>query len=112
MNENDRTRLRHMLDAANEALSFIEGKERADLDRNRMLLLSVIKEIELIGEAAPRVSEDTCRALPQVPWRSIVGIRNRLIHGYFEWNLDVIWATLTSDVPKLIHALRDGLERT
>jgi uncharacterized protein with HEPN domain len=56
MSESDRVRLRHMLDAATEALSFIEGKERADLDRNRMLLLSVIKEIELIGEAAARVT--------------------------------------------------------
>jgi uncharacterized protein with HEPN domain len=48
--------------------------------------------------------------MPRIPWRNIVGIRNRLIHGYFEWNLDVIWVTLTSDLPRLVLSLREVME--
>jgi uncharacterized protein with HEPN domain len=71
MRRDDFIRLRHMLDASQEAISFAEGKKRADLDHDRMLVLSLVKEIEIIGEAATKVSEDCRREHPEIPWKNI-----------------------------------------
>ena len=109
MNAGDRVRLEHMLHAASEALSFAAGRARPDLERDRMLLLSVVKEIEIIGEAAVRVSAECWAELPGIPWAAVIGTRNRLTHAYFDWNLDIVWATLTSDLPVLIGQLRRAL---
>jgi uncharacterized protein with HEPN domain len=97
----DKVRLQHMLDAAEEALSFVRGKTRADLQSNRMLVLSLVKEIEVVGEAASRVSEEFRADHPQIPWQEIIGMRNRLIHAYFDVDLDVLWSTVTKNLPKL-----------
>jgi len=98
-----------MLDAADEALAFVAGRNKEDLNRDRMLLLSVVKELEIIGEAASRVTSE-CRAeVPGIPWPNIIGARNRLTHGYFDWNAEIIWSTLTSDLPKLAGQLRRAL---
>jgi uncharacterized protein with HEPN domain len=95
-----------MLDAAREALSFSEGKTRMDLNINRMLVLSLVKEIEIIGEAAVKVSPDTRGEILQIPWDQIIGMRNRLIHAYFEIDLDVLWKTILEDIPPLIKELQ------
>lgn len=81
MRKDDEIRLRHMLDAAHEALSFVRGRKRCDLDNDRQLVLALIKDIEILGEAATRVLEPTRRDLPEIPWEQIVGMRNRLVHG-------------------------------
>jgi uncharacterized protein with HEPN domain len=91
-----------MLDAALEACSFIREKNRADLDRDRMLTLSLVKCIEIIGEAAAQVSEDSRRDVPGIPWSSIIGMRNRLIHAYFDVDLHRVWDTVVDDLPPLI----------
>jgi uncharacterized protein with HEPN domain len=79
---NDRTRLLHMLDAAREAVTFAHGRTAADLAQDRLLALALLKCIEIIGEAASKVSSDTRSKLNQIPWIDIVGMRNRLIHAY------------------------------
>ncbi len=94
MRADDLVRLRHMLDAAREALRFCEGRLRADLGSNRMLLLSVVKSIEIVGEAATQISPESRRELPDIPWDDIVGTRNRLVHAYFRINLDIVWQTV------------------
>lgn len=94
-------RLQHMLDAANEALSFIQGKTRPDLDKDRMLALSLVKELEIIGEAASKVSAEVRSQNSAIPWQDIGGMRNRLIHAYFDINLDVVWKTVARDLPSL-----------
>ena len=105
MRKDDLIRLFHMLDAAREALSFIEGKSRIDLNTNRMLVLSLVKDIEIIGEATVKISRETVKQLPQIPWAKIIGMRNRLIHAYFEVDLDVLWKTAIEDVPSVIEEL-------
>lgn len=102
MDQADLIRLRHMRDAAAEAVRFASGKVRADLDHDRMLVLAILKDLEIIGEAASRVSLATRRDSPTVPWDDIVGMRNRLIHGYFDVNLEVVWETILDDVPRLL----------
>ena len=98
----DSIRLRHMLDAAKEALSFASGKSRTDLESNRMLVLALVKDIEIIGEAASRVSEEFKARYSQIPWLEIIGMRNRLIHVYFDVDLDVLWSTVTKNLPQLV----------
>ena len=105
MFSDDRVRLRHMLDAAKEARAFAHGRTRYDLDTDRMLALSLVRLIEIIGEAATRVSDAHRQSSPQVPWPSIVAMRNRLVHAYFDINLDLVWDTVTDDLPPLIAML-------
>jgi uncharacterized protein with HEPN domain len=106
MSNPDIVRVRHMLDAAQEALSFVSDKSRVDLDVNRMLALSLVKSIEIVGEAASNVSPVFRKAHPEIPWTVIVTMRNRLIHAYFDVDLDRIWDTITDDLPPLIHELK------
>lgn len=96
---------RHMLDHAREAVDMIAGKKPGDLSRERMLELSLIRLVEVIGEAAARVSPVGQAKCPEIPWREVVGIRNRLIHGYDSVDLDVLWDTIELDLPPLIAQL-------
>lgn len=112
MQKNDLIRLRHMLDAALEATQFAAGRSRSDLDENRMLVLCLVKEIEIIGEAAGRVSPETQKSLPELPWPDIVAMRNRLIHAYHDVNLDLVWDTITHDLPPLIVLIRRAIEQS
>lgn len=71
-----------------------------------MLLLGLVKSVEIIGEAAARVSEQTREAYPDVAWADIIGMRNRLVHAYFDWNRDIIWQTVQRSLPELVTQLR------
>ena len=101
----DAVRLHHMLDAAKEAFSFVQGKERSDLDKDRKLVLSLVRLVEVIGEAAGSVSKEFQTAHPEIPWPAIVGMRNRLIHAYFDIDLDRVWDTVKDDLPQLVASL-------
>jgi len=105
MKETDIFRLQHMLNAAREARLFAEGRRREDLDQDRVFMLSLVKEVEIIGEAASKVSGEARSQLPGIDWRAIIGMRNRLIHTYYDINFDVLWNTITSDIPELIAEL-------
>ena len=109
--ELDVNRIRHMVDAAREALTFASGRTRADLDVNRMLMRALVKDIEIVGEAASKLSGATRSLLPEVPWEDIVTMRHRLIHTYFDVNLDIVWTTVQSDLPELISLLQRWLDR-
>jgi uncharacterized protein with HEPN domain len=98
--------VRHMVDAAETAIGFAEGRRRADLERDRMLLFALVRAIEILGEAATKVTPETRGETPQVPWSAIVSMRNRLIHGYFDIDADIVWTTVTSELPELLVLLR------
>ena len=63
--------------------------------------MALIKDIEIIGEAAYQISPATRESLPDVPWEDIIGMRHRLVHAYFDINLDILWQTVTDDLPPL-----------
>lgn len=107
--KNDEVCLRHILDAAREAIVFCRGRSRADLDKDRMLNLSLVRLLEIIGEAARGISQEFRSAHPGIVWKKMVGMRDRLIHGYFDVNLDVVWETVTQDLPPLIAQLEELL---
>ena len=98
-----------MLDAAREAISFGRGRTGDDLRHDRILLPAPIKEIEIIGEAASRISPEGRSGASGIPWEKVTAMRNRLIHGYFDWNVEVIWSTLTSNLPDLVRELEYAL---
>jgi uncharacterized protein with HEPN domain len=98
-------RLRHMLNAAREAAQMARGKTRADLDADRPLNLSLVRLLEIVGEAASRVPASERVRYPGIPWPQIVGLRNRLIHGYDNVDFDVLWQVVTHDLPPLIAEL-------
>ena len=105
MLRDDEIRLRHMLDAAREAVSFARCRVRSDLDTDRQLVLSLVKDIEIVGEAASQVSESFRTQAPEIPWQSMVAMRNRLVHAYFSFNLDIVWQSAQRDLPTLITQL-------
>ncbi|MCD6455249.1 MAG: DUF86 domain-containing protein [Methanophagales archaeon] len=105
MSKTDLVRVRHILDAAREVLEFSTGKSRFDLDTDRMLNLSLVHLLEIIGEAAVGVSAEFRTKYPNVPWNEIVGMRNRLIHGYYDIDLDIVWRTVEEDIPPLVTEL-------
>ena len=105
MPRDDSAYLLDMLLAARDALSFTEGMSFEDFVRDRRTQLSVLKSVEIVGEAAAQVSEDARRANPDIPWREIVGMRNRLVHVYFDIDLPLVWDTVRDDLPDLIARL-------
>jgi len=101
----DPTRLKHMLEAAGKAVAYCRVRERADLDRDELFSLAMFRLLEVIGEAARGVSTEFRAGSPQIPWREIIGTRNRLIHGYSEVNLDIVWSIIDQELPPLISEL-------
>ena len=79
MPQDDEIRLRHMLDAAHEAISFADGRTRFDLNKDRLLVLALVKAIEIVGEAAYQITKETQDTLPDIPWADIIGMRHRLV---------------------------------
>jgi uncharacterized protein with HEPN domain len=101
-----------MLDHAREAVAMAVGKTRADLDQDRMLNLALVRLLEIVGEAAGKTTEDDRLRCPEIPWGQIVGLRNRLIHGYDSVDFDVLWQIISVDLPRLISDLEQCLAQT
>ena len=109
MQPEDRVRLQHMLDAANDAIEFAHDQSRRILDSNRMLTLSIVKCIEIVGEAANHVTRVTQDVCPDIPWSDVIAMRHRLIHGYYDVDPDIVWDTVQEDLPPLIVAIKKAL---
>jgi len=101
MFKDDINRLQHMLDAINDILDFSKNKGRIDLENNKMLSYSLIHLLEIIGEAANGISDEFKKKHSNIPWKALIGMRNRLIHGYFDIDLDIVWKTVDEDIPDL-----------
>lgn len=103
----DRASLYDMLVFAREALAFARGRKREDLDQDRGFLRSLERVLELIGEAARRISPATREKHPAIPWKDIIGMRNIIAHEYGKVDLDEIWKATQQDVPRLAAALEE-----
>lgn len=104
-------RLRHMFDHAREAMDLVAAKQRRHLDTDRVLCLALARLMEIVGEAAARVTPETRNQIPLVPWSGIVGLRNRLIHGYDSMDLDILWTILSRELPELVEELGKHIDR-
>lgn len=105
--------LGHIRQAAADACSFIEGMGKVDFLADRRTQSAVVMSLVVIGEAATKVMDrypEFAERHPDIPWRSIRGMRNRIAHGYFEINLDVVWDTVTAALPALLERLQAARE--
>jgi len=105
----DVVRMRHMSDAARKAVEFTRNCNRTDLDKDEKLALSIARLLEVLGEAAKNISSQCRDAYPEIPWRQIAGTRDRLIHGYFDIDLDIVWKIVSTDLPSLSERLEEIL---
>jgi uncharacterized protein with HEPN domain len=106
LDDRDKAYLWDMLDAALAVEEFVCGKTYAEYLSNRMMRGAVERHLEIIGEAARRITETSRQAHPEIPWRGIIGQRNVLAHEYDEVLHEAIWAIATRRIPELIGALR------
>lgn len=106
----DTGRLRHMLDAALEAQTFMKDITQESLREDRKTTQAVIRSIEVIGEAAVNVSKEFKEMHPDIPWKKIAGMRNWLIHAYFDVDYNHIWSTVQKDLPVLVPQLKKLLD--
>lgn len=102
MAKSDFARLKHMLEAANMCLDFLEKKTRTEFESNRMIIFATIRALEIFGEAAANISRPFQKRHPHIPWKSIIGMRNRLIHAYFDIDYDIVWQAVKVEIPKII----------
>lgn len=110
MNDRDKTRLRDMLDAAHKARSFTANRTRESLHEDDMLAYALVRAMEIVGEAASQVTQDTREMFPQIPWKAITGMRNKVIHDYVAIDHNVVWDTVQFDLPELIAQLEEILK--
>lgn len=101
----DHVTLVQMRDHARETLELVGRRSKADLVSDRVLSLAVFRLLEIVGEAAGRVTPEGKAAFTGIPWAGIVGLRNRLIHGYDRVDFDRVWDVLTTDLPRLLAEL-------
>ena len=100
-----------MIEAAEAVEHFIRGRQRLDLETDQMLLFALVRAVEIIGEAASKLSPEAKSRADSVPWSAIVAMRNRLIHAYFDIDHDILWKTVYSEIPFLLSQLRVLLAR-
>ena len=110
MQEADLVKIKHMFDAASEILVFTKDKTKNDFENERILNLSVVHLLELLGEAAAGISNEVQVQYTKIPWKEIIAMRNRLIHRYFDINLDIVWETIKKDIPPLVPILKEIIE--
>ena len=102
----DRNRIAHMIDAAQEAQSFLVNKSFDDFVTNRQLAFAVVRALEIIGEAAAQTSQEFRENFSSVKWRDIISMRNKLIHAYFDINYEIVWRAVKKDIPELLLQLQ------
>lgn len=94
-----------MIEAAETALEFVSGRHRKDLDTDTMLRFALVRAVEIIGEAASRMSPEYRDHTPDIPWSLMVAMRNRLVHAYFDINREILWNTVQQELPVLLPRL-------
>ena len=102
----DETFLLDMLFYCDDAVQFASTLTFAEFENSRLHQMAIVKAVETIGEAASQISSTTQQALPDIPWPEIIGMRNRLVHGYGAIQLDVVWQAVQEDIPSLANQLR------
>lgn len=103
--------LRDMLENTNRAIQFTEGMDFETFRKDEKTVYAVIRAVEIIGEATRNIPDDIRVKYPEIPWRDAADMRNKLVHRYFGINLEVIWQTLSEDLPMLANELQEIIRR-
>jgi uncharacterized protein with HEPN domain len=99
--KNDKIYLRHILDAVADIEKFINGVSEEDFSKNREKQYAILRALEIIGEASKNLSDELKAKCPDIDWKNIAGMRDKLIHAYFGVNLPLVWGTVKNDLPQL-----------
>jgi len=105
----DLIRLFHMYTSGREAIDSAKGLTRRELETDRQLQHTLIHCLQIIGEAANKTSAEFKKAWPKVPWRELVRLRHHLVHVYFQVDLDVVWKSVTEDLPQMLPEIESML---
>lgn len=106
MQRDEAAYLLDILLAAQDAEEFASDLTFQQFAQSRLHQHAILKSIEIIGEAAAHIDEKTKRANPQIPWQDIISMRNRLVHGYFQVDMERVWGTVQRDIPHLIELVK------
>lgn len=105
MPQGDLLYLGHMLDVSMQAVEKLRGKSREDYEEDENLRLALAHLVQMIGEAARRVSPESQEKHAQIPWSDVIGMRHKIVHDYLDVDFDVVWEVVTKDLPELISQL-------
>lgn len=94
-----------MLDASQKVIQYVRDETRETLENDEKLALALVRLIEIIGEAASKVSQEKRSDLSEIPWKEVIGMRNRIVHAYFDIDYDIVWNTATVNIPSLVKDL-------
>ena len=111
MQAEDKIRLQHILQEANQAIHFVKDLEYDEFSKDPKTVRAVMRCVEVIGEASSKLSDELRESNPQIPWRKIIGMRNRLIHVYFDIDYPIIWQTVKGNLPPLIIQIQSILNK-
>lgn len=109
--QDDTVYLRHILDAIVKIEEYLQGINYDSFMQNTLLQDGVIRQVEIIGEATKRVSSNLRSEYPSIPWKDIMGMRDKLIHDYFGVDIDAVWSTAKDDIPMLKAEVEKILEK-
>ncbi len=101
MRKDDTVYLRHILDSIQQIEEYLRDVSKEQFMERRLLQDGVVRQLEIIGEASRNLSEETREKHPEVPWQQIIGMRNRIIHEYFDVDLEIVWEVVEKDLPDL-----------
>jgi uncharacterized protein with HEPN domain len=107
MRNEDKVRILHMIESAEKAQEFLAGKTYNDLQKNEQLSFAVVRALEIIGEAAGQTTQEFRDAYPDIQWRNIISMRNKLVHAYFDINYKIVWSAVKGDISQLLQQLKD-----
>ncbi len=110
MKKDDSVYLHHIIDAFLQIEHYTESVSHEEFLHNRLLQDGVIRQLEVMGEAARNLSENLRNEHPQLPWRQMIGLRNRMIHAYFNVDLQIIWEIIKGDIPDLKQKMKQILD--
>jgi uncharacterized protein with HEPN domain len=110
MRPDDRVRLEHIVDALSAGIRFTRGRRREDLDHDEMLTFALVRALEIVGEAATKISTETRERHRHIPWADIIGMRHRLVHAYIDVDHDILWSTATEAAPEMLSQIKALLE--
>ena len=103
----DKIRILHMIESSKKAQEFLADKTYDELQRNEQLSFAIVRALEIVGEAASQITQETRDKYPNIPWRNIISMRNKLIHAYFDINYRIVWSAVKEDIPQLLQHLEN-----